>query len=305
MKAKSLIGIAVAGALSWSYGAWAGGYERAGNYGHMGLDTTYGAVTPFSPNEAGPAALPHGERYASIGERSDSAGVPVAAIVTPLQDNEAGPHEFALERSEAVQTASVRSMANPQTPWSPNEGGLNTFHEDMDGHAQQVAEVDRTRIAVAEWNANLASSASGADTMAGVSSAEPVGSTAGIGLQGSAGSFGDPSLQPERTGDAGLPSEVERTSAMRQNEYAIPVYEHNTVGILETPAQVTEHTVWSVEPLTPEADLASGSTVYLAPESPEVSFVPDFGSSPLGATGEQSAGVAAEESAEGSAASSL
>jgi hypothetical protein len=84
------------------------------------------------------------------------------------------------------------------------------------------------------------------------------------------------------------------------------VYEYNTVGILETPAVVTEHTVWSVEPLTPEADLASGDTIYLVPDGAEVAFVPEFGTgSPLGTSGDYSAGVTESESGETSESSSL
>lgn len=312
MRTKTMVGIAVASALSWSYGA------MANNYGHMGADSTYGVVTPFSPNEAGPADLPHGDRYAAIGRGGpSSSGVAVDhEVITPLASNESGPNDIMLQRRghgfHTARASSARSMANPQTPWSPSEAGLNTFNEDMQSQAQQVAEVEQARIAAAEWNANIAARSSELDRTA--SFPEPVGGTSGLGLQGSNERFVDPSQQsslsepiaPDVRSDAGMPSEVERTSAMRpEAEYAIPVTEYNTVGILETPAAPTEYTVWSVEPLNPGADIATGDTVYLVPDGSEVAFVPDFGqSSPLGASGDYSAGVS-DESGEASESSSL
>jgi len=319
MRTKTVVGMAVASALSWSYGAMA-----AENFGHMGADSTYGVVTPFSPNESGPADLPHGTRYSSLGAEHASAGAAVDhEVVTPLADNESGPHDIMLQRRGHSFHAArdMRSMANPQTPWSPSESGVNAYNEDTLGHARQVAEVEQARIAAREWNANLAArSSSDLDTSASLS--EPVGGTSGLGLQGSNERSVDPSQpsasEPSRQSqfsepsssdwrsDAGMPSEIERTSAMRsESEYAIPVTQYNTVGILETPAEPSEYTVWSVEPLNPGADIATGDTIYVVPGDAEVAFVPDFGqSSPLGASGEYSAGVT-DESSEANEPSSL
>jgi hypothetical protein len=204
-------------------------------------------------------------------------------------------------------------MANPQTPWSPHEAGLNTFNEDLQDQARQVAEVEHARVAAAEWNARIAAApAADVDTSAQLS--EPVGGTSGLGLHGSNERIADPSQQSSLSeptpsdvrSDASMPSEIERTRAMRSEpEYAIPVTEYNTVGILETPSEPTENTVWSVEPLNPGADIATGDTVYLVPDGSEVAFVPDFGqSSPLGATGDYSASTT-DDSGESSESSSL
>lgn len=297
MKAKTVIGIAVASALSWSYGAMADSrMDRISGSG------TFEVMTPFSPNEAGPAELAP-VRTASSMEVAASEH----DLMTPLASREAGPSDIRLQRrGQTFHTARAsRSMPNPQTPWSPNEAGLNTFAEDMRDHALHVAEVERAHIAAAEWNAHLASAASTAvEPREGTAQlTEPVGSTSGIALQGSSERIVDPNqpsslieppTEPEVRGDAaGLPAEVERTSAIRpEGEYPLPVTQYNTVGILETPRAPSELTVWSVEPLTPQADLTTGDTVYLVPENADIVFAPDFGdSSPLGATGERSASM--------------
>ena len=325
MRTKTMVGIAVAGALSWSYGAMANNYGQTGahgNYGHMGADSTYGVVTPFSPNESGPAELPHGNRYSSIAQ-GDSWSAGAAAdheVITPLADNESGPNDILLQRrGHRFDRTASRSMANPQTAWSESEAGPNTFNEDMRDHARQVAEVENARIAAAQWNANLASRSTELDTNASLS--ESAGATSGIALQGSNERYVDPSQQqqsstseaqrslsepaqqsslpsepasqPDVRGDAGMPPEADRTSAIRpESDYALPVTEYNTVGILETPAQPSEYTVWSVEPLNPGVDIATGDTVYVVPDGSEAAFVPDFGSSsPLGTSGDQSASM--------------
>lgn len=329
MRTKTMVGIAVASALSWSYGAMADGYghrDAHSNYGHMGADSTYGVVTPFSPSESGPADLPRGNRYSSVAQNEPwgAGATEDREVITPLADNEAGPNDIMLQRrGNRFHTNASRSMANPQTAWSNNEAGPSTFNEDMRAHRQQVAEVERARIAAADWNARIAAApATAADTNA---LSEPVGGTSGLGLHGSSERYVDPSQQssmseplpppslsestqqslppeqasqPDVRGDAGMPSEVERTSAMRRESgYALPVTEYNTVGILETPAEPSEYTVWSVEPLNPGADIATGDTIYLVPDASEIAFVPDFGqSSPLGTSGDQSAGLTDEAS---------
>jgi hypothetical protein len=325
MRTRTMVGVAVASALSWSYGAMADGYGRAdthSNYGHMGVDSTYGVVTPFSPNEAGPTDLPRGNRYSTIAQNDPwSAGATEdREVITPLADNEAGPNDIMPQRrGDRFHSNASRSMANPQTAWSDNEAGPSTFNEDMRAHQQQVAEVERARVAAADWNARIAA----ADTNALSGS---IGGTSGLGLHGSNERYVDPSQQssmsepspqpslsesaqqsslppqqasqPDVRGDAGMPSEVDRTSAFRsESEYSLPVTEYNTVGILETPTEPGEYTVWSVEPLNPGADIATGDTIYLVPDASEAAFVPDFGqSSPLGTSGDRSAGLTDNES---------
>jgi hypothetical protein len=254
-------------------------------------------------------------------------------VITPLADNEAGPNDIMLQRrGNRLHTSASRSMANPQTAWSNNEAGPSTFNEDMRAHRQQVAEVERARIAAADWNARIAAApAVQADTNA---RSEPVGGTAGSGLHGSNERYVDPSqqssmseplplpslsepaqqsslppeqaLQPDVRGEVGMPTEVDRTSAIRpESGYGLPVTEYNTVGILETPAEPGEYTVWSVEPLNPGVDIATGDTIYLVPDASEAAFVPDFGqSSPLGTSGDQSAGLS-DDASEPSGPSSL
>jgi hypothetical protein len=284
----------------------------------MGADSTYGVVTPFSPSESGPADLTRGNRYSSVAQNEPwSAGATEdREVITPLADNEAGPNDIMLQRrGNRFNTSASRSMANPQTAWSDNEAGPSTFNEDMRAHQQQVAEVERARIAAADWNARIAA----ADTNA---LPEPVGGTSGSGLHGSNERYVDPSQrpsmsepfaqpsmsepaqqsslppeqasQPDVRGDAGVPPQVDRTSEMRRESgYVLPVTQYNTVGILETPTEPSEYTVWSVEPLNPGADIATGDTIYLVPDASEAAaFVPDFGqSSPLGMSGDRSAGL--------------
>lgn len=308
MQMKTTLGLAVASALSWSYGAMA-----AGNDAGRAVDSTYGVVTPFSPNEAGPAELAHGDRYLRGSEGYASAERIDHEVITPLADNEAGPNEIVNQRrGRSFRTAEAsRSMANPQTPWSPHEAGLNTFNQDIEDHARQVAEVEHARVAAAEWNARIAA-APGVEGDTSARLSEPVGSTSGVGLHGSNERVVDPSQQSSLSqpmpsdvrSDASTPSEIERTRAMRSEaEYSIPVTEYNTVGILETPSEPNEYTVWNVEPLNPGADIATGDTVYLVPDRSETAFIPDFGqSSPLGASGDHAASVTDEsrESSESS-----
>ncbi|MGE5524724.1 MAG: hypothetical protein ACM3SS_13490, partial [Rhodospirillaceae bacterium] len=291
---KTTLGLAVASALSWSYGAMAAGSDAG-----IAADSTYGVVTPFSPNEAGPADLAYGDRHPRGSEGYASADGRIdREVITPLADNEAGPNEIMDQRrGRSFRTADAsRSMANPQTPWSPHEAGVNTFNQDMQDHARQVAEVEHARVAAAEWNARIAA-APGAEMDTSARLSEPVvGSTSGVGLHGANERVVDPSQQSSLSepspsdvrSDASTPSEIERTHAMRSEpEYSIPVTEYNTVGILETPSEPNEYTVWNVEPLNPGADIATGDTVYLVPDKSETAFVPDFGqSSPLGASGD-------------------
>jgi hypothetical protein len=334
MRTRTMVGVAVASALSWSYGAMAGGgygqRDAHSSYGHMGVDSTYGVVTPFSPSESGPADLPRGNRYSSVAQNEPwSVGATEdREVITPLADNETGPNDVMLQRrGNRFHASAPRSMANPQTAWSDNEAGPSTFNEDMRAHQEQVAEVERARIAAADWNARIAA----ADTNA---LSEAVGRTSGFGLHGSNERYVDPSQrssmneplpqsslsepaqqsslppeqasQPDVRGDAGMPAEVDRTSAIRpESDYALPVTEYNTVGILETPAEPGEYTVWSVEPLNPGVDIATGDTIYLVPDASEAAFVPDFGlSSPLGASGERSASMT-DDAGEPSGPSSL
>jgi hypothetical protein len=236
-------------------------------------------------------------------------------VVTPLASNEAGPNVIIAQRRghDFRSARTARSLANPQTPWSPHEAGLNTYGEDMHERSLQVAEVERAHIAAAHWNAQVAS-ASDTSLAAPAAFPEGTGSTSGIGIQGSNERVVDPSLQsssiePSATrdlrSDATLPSEVDRTGAMRP-EYAVPVTEYNTVGILEMPAQPGDRTVWSVEPLTPGADIATGSTVYVVPEGPQTVMVPEIrDSNPLANTGDRSAGASPSEGAEANTPSPL
>lgn len=312
MKAKTMMGVAVAGALSWSYGALAGD-----GYRHMSNTDTYGVVTPYSPSESGPAAQPWSERDASANTRFDSAGNPASyEVVTPLTFNEAGFDDVTLQREpRALNVASSQSMANPHTPWSPNEGGADlSLGEDLQMHAQQVAEVEHARLAAAEWNAQLASGSTSFDRTADLSASEPIGSTSGRALRGSNESFGEapqdtthqPSISREQMrdqhSDASRPSDVEHTSALRrESEYGIPVTEYTTVGVLEVPTEPSDQAVWNVEPLTANADLAYGETVYIAPDGSSGTLAPEFGnSSPLGTSGDYSAGVTESESGEAS-----
>jgi len=126
---------------------------------------------------------------------------------------------------------------------------------------------------------------------------EPIGGTGGVALRGSNEGFGEapqdtthqPSLGSEQMrehhSDASLPAEVERTSAMRpESDHGIRVTEYSTVGVLEVPPEPSERSVWNVEPLTPEADLARGETLYITPDGSPGTLTPEFGnSSPLGA----------------------
>lgn len=303
MKAKTMIGVAVAGALSWSYGA------LADDFGRMDSASTYGVATPFSPNEAGPAQ-PWTDRDAFLDARSHSASnAAVYEVVTPLASNEAGFDDVMQTREpRALNLASSHSMANPRTPWSPNEGGADlSLAENMQLHAQQIAEVEHARIAAAEWNAQFATSGDSFDRTAALS--EPVGGTSGLALSGRSEGFGEapqdtthqPSVSsgqlPDRSA-ASTPAETERTSAMRpESEYGIPVTEYSTVGVLEAPIEVSEQSVWNVEPLAPSADLAQGQTVYVAPDGSSGTIAPELGnSSPLGTSGGYSAGVTEMES---------
>jgi hypothetical protein len=323
MRTKTIVGIAVASALSWSYGAMANGYGHMradSNFRAAAADTTFGVATPYSPNESGPADVPRGDRYASVAQ-NDTWSTRASfshEVITPLADNEAGPNDIMLQRrGHRFDTSTTRSMANPQTAWSDNEAGPNTYNEDMRAHRQQVAEVERARIAAAEWNARIAAAPVTAPDTNALS--EPVGGTSGVGLQGSNERYVDPSQQssvngslsqpaftepaqqsslppapesrPDVRGDAGMPSGVDRTSAMRREpEYSLPVTQYNSVGILETPTAPGEYAVWNVEPLNAGADIATGDTVYVVPGGSEVAIVPEFApSSPLGASGDQSA----------------
>jgi hypothetical protein len=292
--------------------------------GPASTEAAFGVATPFSPNESGPADTmrPDRDRYPSVAQNDAWSGERASAheVITPLADNEAGPNDIMLQRQgHRFDTAmSARSMANPQTAWSDNEAGPSTYNEDMLAHRQQVAEVERARIAAAEWNARIAAApVTAPDTNA---LTEPLGGTSGLTPRGSNERYVDPSQQssmsepfsqpalteptqrsalpaasdsqPDVRGDAATPSEVDRTSALRQEpDYSLPVTEYNTVGILEMPAEPGEYTVWSVEPLNPGADIATGDTVYI-PDGSQVVFLSDFDRprSPAGKA-EQSASV--------------
>ena len=311
MRMKTIVDMAVASALSWSYGAMA-----HGQYGYMGTQSSYEVVTPFSPNESGPADWSQDAAHSGMGEAPYSAAAPVDhEVITPLSANESGPNDemFRQEHPQSFRAASAssHSMANPQTPWSPSEAGLNDPNEDELAHERQVAEVEQARIAAAEWNAHLASSPqSGFGTSAGATG--PVGGTAGLGLHGSNERSVDPSQQSwsdpshhssvsEPQSERGLrgeamPGEFDRTSGLSAEEQsAVPVVGHDTVGILEGPTATGEYSVWNVEPLTPDADIATADTVYLAPDGSVAAFAPDLDrSDAMASSGDYSAGMTEE-----------
>jgi len=301
MKAKSMVGVAVASALMWSYGAMADSdFTLTERGGHE-------VATPFSPNEAGPAMMPHEREAASAAPRHlSSLQRDDYEIVTPLSPGESGPADDLQQRGHPLKPLrTARSMASPDTPWSPSEAGVNDYNVDMQARARQVNDVEQARIAAAEWNASIAAAEQKAieQQQAASSGAEaPYGATSGPALHGTTEGYGDPTRQssvPEpaysepRSDNADTPAQTDRTGAMRsESEYPDAAGNAATVGILEIPAEPADQAVWNVEPLTPGADLASGTTVYVVPQGHELVFLPDFGNSAAGNSGEYAASAA-------------
>lgn len=287
MRAKSMVGMAVASALMWSYGAMA-------NPDFSGERGAHEVVTPFSPNEAGPAMMPHErEAVSAAPTRMSSLQRDDYEIATPFSPNESGPADNLQQRGHALQPQrTARSMASPQTPWSPNETGANDYEADMHARARQVNDVEQARIAAAEWNASIAAAERNAieQQQAASSGGEPssYGSTSGLGLQGTTEGHGDPAQQSSLPGSAyseprsdngNVPTETDRTHVMRSEPgYSDAGSDTGAVGILEVPAEPADQAVWNVEPLTPGANLASGATVYAVPPGHELVFLHDLSS---------------------------
>ena len=78
---------------------------------------------------------------------------------TPHSVSESAPWMTA-EETRASQTrmnpATYVSMANPQTPVSPNESGQPDYAQEIRQRAQQVAAVEQTRVAVVRENERIA-----------------------------------------------------------------------------------------------------------------------------------------------------
>jgi len=93
---------------------------------------------------------------------------PVAAAARDARWSEAGiPHSVSesapwmtAEEMRARQTpinpATYVSMANPQTPFSPNESGQSDYAQEIRQRVQQVAAVEQTRVAVVRENERIA-----------------------------------------------------------------------------------------------------------------------------------------------------
>lgn len=298
MKAKNVVGMAVASALMWSYGAMANSDFTISERHAQEV------MTPFAPNEAGPAVLPHEHDATSAAPtRMSSLQRDDYEVATPLSPNESGPAEGLQQSRHALQPMrTARSMANPQTPWSPNEAGVSEYSADLESHAKQVAEVEQARIAASEWNASLAASDRNAIDQQHVSAgAESYGTISSLGVQGATEGSSDPTQQsalPEpayagpRSDNAEMPAQVDRTHAMRSESEQGAGGDSASVGVLEVPAGPADQAVWNVEPLTPGADLASGTTVYAVPQGHELVFLPDFGRNDAGSSEEYAARAA-------------
>jgi hypothetical protein len=226
MNARTLLGIAAAGTLAWSHGAVAGPHDNVVmNNGALVV------ITPFSPNESGPAERPE-QRLANLTTPSASTSA-LAPVITPLADNEVGPNELRPAMRNALAAPDSSLMPNPQTPWSVSESGADSYGDYLAAREQQVVAFEHARIAAAEWNAQVAAIAA---RNAEIAAAEAWTAD------------GQPALGA--TAGSGVGLTLEGGSA---------------VGVLEGPRPAGESAVWNVEPLTPNADLTTGQTVVILP----------------------------------------
>lgn len=222
-KAKILMGMAIAAAAFGAQTASATTYD-----GRM-INGALIVATPFSPNESGPA-----ERHTFTSETPAAVVADDRRIVTPLADNEVGPHDFTQQVPARLRTSAASSlMPSPQTPWSVSESGAESYGDYLAAREQQLVEFEQARIAAAEWNAQVAAIAA---RNAEIAAAEAWTAD------------GQPALGA--TAGSGVGRALEGGSA---------------VGVLEGPRPAGESAVWNVEPLTPNADLTTGQTVVILP----------------------------------------
>jgi hypothetical protein len=157
MMKKNAIALAVAAVCAAPLPALAAGATQAGP-GHWEV------ITPSSPNEAAPQlafSRSHlGSAPAMAASQTETQTV-VAEVVTPLSVDEspAWPTAETRRRERVALRTEAVSLANPQTPWSPNESGPARYGEDMQAYRQHVASVDQARIATAAADAAAAAAA--------------------------------------------------------------------------------------------------------------------------------------------------
>ena len=146
MKLKILMGMAATVAVFGAQTAAADMYDAG-----MTHNGALIVATPFSPNESGPAERHETLSYGPIAVANDQR------IVTPLADNEAGPHDFTSQAPDRLRTSAASSaMPNPHTPWSVSESGADSYADHLAAREQQLVEFEQARIAAAEWNAQVA-----------------------------------------------------------------------------------------------------------------------------------------------------
>lgn len=146
MKVKILMGMAATVAVFGAQTAAANMYDAS-----MTNNGALVVATPFSPNESGPAERHESLSYGAMTVASDQR------IVTPLADNEAGPHDFTSHAPERLRASAASSaMPNPHTPWSVSESGAESHADYLAAREQQLVEFEQARIAAAEWNGQVA-----------------------------------------------------------------------------------------------------------------------------------------------------
>ena len=127
MKSRTLIAAAVAAACAWPMLAAAKGATHSGG------------STSWTPAAASPADASRA-----------TVAVPVfVETITPHSVNESAPWMTAEETRAHHTRVQGPSLPNPQTPWSASESGPADYAQDMRERAQQVAAVERQRVAVA------------------------------------------------------------------------------------------------------------------------------------------------------------
>jgi hypothetical protein len=157
MMKKNAIALAVAAICASPLSALAAGAAQVGT-GHWEV------TTPSSPNEAAPQlafSRSHLGSAPAVATAQTETPTPVAEVVTPLSVDESAPWltvEDKRKQRAAVRTKVV-SLANPQTPWSPNESGTDRYAQDMREYREHVASVEQARIQTAAADAANAAAA--------------------------------------------------------------------------------------------------------------------------------------------------
>ena len=147
MKRKNLIALAVAGACAWPvFAAAEGTHSTSSRMGHWEV------AAPSSVDESAPW---HATERSHLGTAHAGATHTASAtfeVITPSSSNESAPWLTAEEQRSHHAPAIVAGvgMANPQTPWSPNESGPADYAGDMQAYSEHVASVEQAHMAALE-----------------------------------------------------------------------------------------------------------------------------------------------------------